>query len=57
VVFESFSSAIVDEGLSKVCAIWRDTWDNNDPLAAHAKTFIEQHWFEAVLRKQVNTIA
>ena len=57
VVFESFSSAIVDEGLSKVCAIWRDTWDDNDPLAAHAKTFIEQHWFEAVLRKEVNTIA
>jgi D-psicose/D-tagatose/L-ribulose 3-epimerase len=57
VVFESFSSAIVDEGLSKVCAIWRDTWDDNDPLAAHAKTFIEQHWFEAVLRKQVNTTA
>lgn len=53
-VFESFSSAIVDEGLSKVCGIWRDTWDDNNPLAAHAKTFIEQHWSEALRRHEVN---
>jgi len=55
IVFESFSSAIVDEGLSKVCGIWRDTWEDNNPLASHAKAFIEQHWFEAVLRKQVGS--
>lgn len=56
-VFESFSSAIVDEGLSKVCGIWRDTWDDNNPLAAHAKTFIEHHWSEALRRKEVNAAA
>ncbi len=55
IVFESFSSRIVDEGLSKVCGIWRDTWDDNEPLAAHAKAFIESNWFEAVRRKQVVT--
>ena len=56
-VFESFSSAIVDEGLSKVCGIWRDTWTDNDPLAAHAKVFIEQHWAEALRRRDVNAAA
>lgn len=57
IVFESFSSAIVDEALSKVCGIWRDTWEDNDPLAAHAKVFIEQHWAEALRRRQVNANA
>lgn len=55
VVFESFSSAIVDESLSRVCGIWRDTWDDNNPLAAHARQFIEQRWAEAVRRRDVNT--
>jgi D-psicose/D-tagatose/L-ribulose 3-epimerase len=41
IVFESFSTTVVDEGLSLACAIWRDTWTENDPLAAHAKRFIE----------------
>lgn len=54
VVFESFSSAIVDEALSRVCGIWRDTWDDNNPLAAHARRFIEQKWAEAVRRRNVN---
>ena len=54
VVFESFSSAIVDESLSRVCGIWRDTWTDNDPLAAQAKQFIEQRWAEALMRKEVN---
>ncbi len=57
IVFESFSSAIVDEGLSRVCGIWRDTWDDNNPLAAHAKTFIEQRWAEALRRREVNAHA
>lgn len=52
-VFESFSSAIVDQSLSRVCGIWRDTWHDNDPLAAHARTFIERHWAEAVRRRDV----
>lgn len=57
IVFESFSSAIVDERLSRVCGIWRDTWDDNNPLAAHAKEFIERHWSEAVLRKELSAAA
>ncbi len=57
IVFESFSSAIVDESLSRVCGIWRDTWDDNDPLAAHARQFIEQQWFQAQRRREVNARA
>lgn len=56
-VFESFSSAIVDEGLSRACGIWRDTWDDNNPLAAHARVFIENHWAEAVRRAEINKSA
>jgi D-psicose/D-tagatose/L-ribulose 3-epimerase len=51
IVFESFSNAIVDEALSLACGIWRDTWTDNDPLAAHAKTFIEMRWDEAQRRR------
>ena len=54
VVFESFSTAVVDEGLSLACAIWRDTWTDNDPLAAHAKQFIELKWAEAQRRRATN---
>ena len=54
IVFESFSSSIVDEGLSLACGIWRDTWTDNDPLAAHAKTFIEMKWEEAQRRRGTN---
>ncbi|MBA4489409.1 sugar phosphate isomerase/epimerase [Paracoccus sp. S1E-3] len=54
IVFESFSTAVVDEGLSLACAIWRDTWTENDPLAAHAKGFIEQKMAEAKRRRATN---
>jgi D-psicose/D-tagatose/L-ribulose 3-epimerase len=54
VVFESFSTTVVDEGLSLACAIWRDTWTDNDPLAAHAKTFIELKLAEARRRRATN---
>jgi D-psicose/D-tagatose/L-ribulose 3-epimerase len=54
IVFESFSSKIVDEGLSLACGIWRDTWTDNDSLAAHAKTFIELKWDEARRRRSTN---
>ena len=57
ITFESFSKAIVDEGLSLACGIWRDTWDDNNPLAAHARQFIEQRWAEAELRAKVNAEA
>lgn len=51
IVFESFSSAVVDEGLSLACAIWRDTWTDNQPLAEHAKQFIEMKYAEAQRRR------
>lgn len=54
ITFESFSSAIVDEGLSLACGIWRDTWTDNDPLAAHARKFIEMKWDEAQRRLETN---
>ncbi|MCE6959090.1 sugar phosphate isomerase/epimerase [Cereibacter sphaeroides] len=57
IVFESFSSAIVDEGLSLACGIWRDTWTDNDPLAAHAKRFIEMKWDEAQRQRAINAAA
>jgi D-psicose/D-tagatose/L-ribulose 3-epimerase len=54
IVFESFSTAVVDEALSLACAIWRDTWTDNDPLAAHAKQFIELKMGEAKRRRATN---
>jgi len=54
IVFESFSTAVVDEGLSLACAIWRDTWADNDPLAAHARKFIELKMDEAKRRRMTN---
>jgi D-psicose/D-tagatose/L-ribulose 3-epimerase len=40
VVFESFSSAVVHEDLSRMLGIWRNLWDDSDDLAAHANSFI-----------------
>ncbi|WAP66868.1 sugar phosphate isomerase/epimerase family protein [Jiella pelagia] len=57
ITFESFSGAIVDEALSVACGIWRDTWTDNDPLAAHARTFIEAKWQEATIARQINAAA
>jgi D-psicose/D-tagatose/L-ribulose 3-epimerase len=54
IVFESFSNTVVDEGLSLACAIWRDTWTQNDPLAEHAKKFIEMKYAEAQRRRASN---
>ena len=54
ITFESFSTAIVDEALSLVCAIWRDTWTENVPLAEHAKAFIVGRMEEAARRRATN---
>jgi D-psicose/D-tagatose/L-ribulose 3-epimerase len=54
VTFESFSSAVVDEGLSLACAIWRDTWTDSMPLARHAKAFIDLKREEAARRRTTN---
>jgi D-psicose/D-tagatose/L-ribulose 3-epimerase len=51
ITFESFSSAVVDEGLSIACAIWRDTWTENLPLARHAKAYIDIRREEAARRR------
>lgn len=40
IVFESFSSVIVDPGMTAALAIWRNLWDDGADLAAHANTFI-----------------
>ncbi len=57
VVFESFSTAVVDEALSLACGIWRDTWTDNDPLADHARKFIELKYAEAQRRRATNARA
>jgi len=54
ITFESFSGAVVDEGLSLACAIWRDTWTDNVPLAEHAKRFIALKMEEAGRRRMTN---
>ena len=54
ITFESFSSAVVDEGLTVACAIWRDTWTDNKPLAEHAKQFIDLKMTEAKRRRATN---
>ncbi|WP_377292056.1 sugar phosphate isomerase/epimerase family protein [Rhizobium sp. SG2393] len=54
ITFESFSSAVVDEGLTIACAIWRDTWTENMPLAIHAKQFIDLKMAEARRRRDTN---
>ncbi|WP_456269085.1 sugar phosphate isomerase/epimerase [Kushneria sp. AK178] len=51
IVYESFSSAVVDEKLSRACAIWRDTWTESAPLAKHAKHFLDLKYEEAVRRR------
>ncbi|MGV8939042.1 MAG: sugar phosphate isomerase/epimerase family protein [Allorhizobium sp.] len=55
ITFESFSSAVVDEALSLACAIWRDTWTENRPLAEHAKEFIDRKMDEARRRRATNS--
>ena len=40
VVFESFSSAVVDEHLSNTLGVWRNLWDDSADLGAHANAFI-----------------
>lgn len=40
IVFESFSSAVVHEDLSRMLGIWRNLWSDSEDLAAHANAFI-----------------
>ncbi len=40
ITFESFSTAVVNQDLSRNLAIWRNLWFDSDDLAKHAHTFI-----------------
>jgi D-psicose/D-tagatose/L-ribulose 3-epimerase len=40
--FESFSSAVVEDGLSDTLSIWRELWSDSDDLARHARCFIAE---------------
>lgn len=44
IVFESFSSAVVDPQLSTALAVWRNMWSDSHDLAAHAKVFMNARW-------------
>jgi D-psicose/D-tagatose/L-ribulose 3-epimerase len=43
ITFESFSSAVVAQGLSNDLAIWRNLWTDGEDLAVHARRFMETH--------------
>lgn len=51
ITFESFSTTVVDETLSRSLAIWRNLWDDSDDLGAHAAAFIRN------TRRAVDTIS
>jgi D-psicose/D-tagatose/L-ribulose 3-epimerase len=40
ITFESFSSAVVDEDLSRILRIWRDMWTDGMDLAKQARAYI-----------------
>ncbi len=44
VVFESFSSAVVDPVLSNALAVWRNLWNDSDDLASHALAEMRGRW-------------
>lgn len=43
ITFESFSTTIVDQKLSRMLAIWRNLWDDSADLGAQANAFIRSH--------------
>mmetsp|Transcript_11046 Transcript_11046/g.29675 ORF Transcript_11046/g.29675 Transcript_11046/m.29675 type:complete len:195 (-) Transcript_11046:195-779(-) len=43
-VFESFSSAVVDQNLTSALAIWRDLWVDSADLARSARHSIDVEW-------------
>lgn len=40
ITFESFSTAVVNEELSRALAVWRNLWDDSADLGAHANRYI-----------------
>jgi D-psicose/D-tagatose/L-ribulose 3-epimerase len=50
ITFESFSSAVVAQGLSNDLAVWRNLWSDGVELANHAHAFISGHLAAAAIR-------
>lgn len=50
VTFESFSSEVLDEGLSNDIAIWRNMWSNNVALSEHAYRYMVSHIEASMVR-------
>ena len=53
-IFGSQATSTPARRVALACAIWRDTWTDNDPLAAHAKRYIELKYEEAKRRRVTN---
>lgn len=51
ITFESFSSAVVAQGLSNDLAVWRNLWTDGPELARHAHAFLSAHLAAAAARK------
>jgi D-psicose/D-tagatose/L-ribulose 3-epimerase len=49
ITFESFSSAVVDPGLSRTLGIWRDVWTDGMDLARAARRFIGEQIAQAAM--------
>ncbi|WP_421723875.1 sugar phosphate isomerase/epimerase family protein [Bauldia sp.] len=47
-VFESFSSEVVDPTLSRVLAIWRNLWTDGEDLISHARDFTRAQMTSAI---------
>jgi D-psicose/D-tagatose/L-ribulose 3-epimerase len=43
IVFESFSSSVVNADLTRMLGIWRELWVDSDALGSHAATAIRHH--------------
>lgn len=52
ITFESFSSAVVAEGLSNNLAIWRNLWDDGADLARHARAFVTEQLTAARMNRR-----
>jgi D-psicose/D-tagatose/L-ribulose 3-epimerase len=51
ITFESFSSEVLDEGLSNDIAIWRNTWTDNMALSDHAYRYMVSQIEASMVRK------
>jgi D-psicose/D-tagatose/L-ribulose 3-epimerase len=54
IVFESFSSKVVDAQLTSILAIWRNLWSDSEDLSAHAKLYIDTLMRSAVAGERLS---